>query len=102
MLWSMYWLNYLDRNAIALARINTLEEDLNLKEGSSRKFTVSSHILQLTCQRVPNLRVNPLRRLHPRTDPLEHVPHPHAPQPVHGTSVFSQSCVASHTIREPP
>lgn len=30
MLWSMYWLNYLDRNAIALARLNTLEEDLNL------------------------------------------------------------------------
>ena len=32
MLWSMYWLNYLDRNAIALARINTLEEDLNLTD----------------------------------------------------------------------
>lgn len=31
MLWSMYWLNYLDRNAIALARLNTLEEDLNLQ-----------------------------------------------------------------------
>jgi hypothetical protein len=30
MLWSMYWLNYLDRNAIALARINDLEDDLNL------------------------------------------------------------------------
>ncbi len=30
MLWSMYWLNYLDRNAIALARLNTLEEDLKL------------------------------------------------------------------------
>lgn len=30
MLWSMYWLNYLDRNAIALARINDLEADLNL------------------------------------------------------------------------
>ncbi|KAF3914204.1 hypothetical protein ABW20_dc0106302 [Dactylellina cionopaga] len=30
MLWSMYWLNYLDRNAIALARLNDLEEDLNL------------------------------------------------------------------------
>ncbi|KAF4908104.1 putative transporter [Colletotrichum fructicola] len=29
-LWLMYWLNYLDRNAIALARLNTLEEDLNL------------------------------------------------------------------------
>ncbi|KAF4971968.1 hypothetical protein FZEAL_9706 [Fusarium zealandicum] len=32
MLWSMYWLNYLDRNAIALARLNDLEEDLNLKD----------------------------------------------------------------------
>jgi MFS family permease len=30
MLWSMYWLNYLDRNAIALARLDDLEEDLNL------------------------------------------------------------------------
>ncbi|KAK1493231.1 major facilitator superfamily transporter [Colletotrichum tamarilloi] len=29
-LWFIYWLNYLDRNAIALARLNTLEEDLNL------------------------------------------------------------------------
>lgn len=35
MLWSMYWLNYLDRNAIALARLNDLEEDLNLS--STRK-----------------------------------------------------------------
>ncbi|PVH95490.1 MFS general substrate transporter [Periconia macrospinosa] len=32
MLWSMYWLNYLDRNAIALARINDLQEDLNLTD----------------------------------------------------------------------
>ena len=30
MLWSMYWLNYLDRNAIALARLDDLEKDLNL------------------------------------------------------------------------
>lgn len=29
-LWSMYWLNYLDRNAIALARLDGLEDDLNL------------------------------------------------------------------------
>ena len=29
-LWGMYWLNYLDRNAIALARLNDLESDLNL------------------------------------------------------------------------
>ena len=27
----MYWLNYLDRNAIALARINTIEDDLGLE-----------------------------------------------------------------------
>lgn len=32
MLWSMYWLNYLDRNAIALARLNDLEDDLNLTD----------------------------------------------------------------------
>jgi MFS family permease len=32
MLWSMYWLNYLDRNAIALARLNSLEEDLGLTD----------------------------------------------------------------------
>lgn len=32
MLWAMYWLNYLDRNAIALARLNDLEADLNLTE----------------------------------------------------------------------
>ncbi len=31
MLWSMYWLNYLDRNAIALARLNKLEDDLGLE-----------------------------------------------------------------------
>ncbi|KAI9150830.1 MFS transporter prlL [Paramyrothecium foliicola] len=30
MLWSMFWLNYLDRNAIALARLNNLEKDPNL------------------------------------------------------------------------
>ncbi|KAK5049301.1 hypothetical protein LTR84_004230 [Exophiala bonariae] len=29
-LWIMYWLNYLDRNAITLARLNDLEEELGL------------------------------------------------------------------------
>ncbi|KAJ4390598.1 hypothetical protein N0V93_004194 [Gnomoniopsis smithogilvyi] len=42
MLWSMYWLNYLDRNAIALARINDLEEDLNL---SSTQYQTCVSIL---------------------------------------------------------
>jgi hypothetical protein len=30
-LWAMYFLNYLDRNALPQARLNTLEQDLNLK-----------------------------------------------------------------------
>ncbi|OAL45126.1 MFS general substrate transporter [Pyrenochaeta sp. DS3sAY3a] len=39
-LWLMFWLNYLDRNAIALARLNSLEEDLNL-EGTQYQTCVS-------------------------------------------------------------
>ncbi|WOO79139.1 putative transporter [Vanrija pseudolonga] len=31
-LWSMYWLNYLDRNAIALAKLSSLTEDLRLTD----------------------------------------------------------------------
>lgn len=38
----MYWLNYLDRNAIALARLNNLEEDLNL---SSSQYQTCVSIL---------------------------------------------------------
>lgn len=30
-LWAMYFLNYLDRNALPQARLNNLEEDLDLK-----------------------------------------------------------------------
>ncbi|KAL5341681.1 major facilitator superfamily domain-containing protein [Aspergillus crustosus] len=41
-LWLMYFLNYLDRNAIALARLNTLEEDLNL---SSTEYQTCVSIL---------------------------------------------------------
>ncbi|KAI6750852.1 hypothetical protein HG530_014302 [Fusarium avenaceum] len=39
-LWVMYWLNYLDRNAITLARLNGFEEDLGLK-GSEYSTCVS-------------------------------------------------------------
>ncbi|KAL3477231.1 major facilitator superfamily domain-containing protein [Aspergillus californicus] len=42
MLWLMYWLNYLDRNAIALARLNGLEDDLNL---SSSQYQTCVSIL---------------------------------------------------------
>ncbi|PWN95307.1 MFS general substrate transporter [Tilletiopsis washingtonensis] len=31
-LWSMYWLNYLDRNAIALAKLSSIEADLGLSD----------------------------------------------------------------------
>jgi sugar phosphate permease len=41
-LWLMYWLNYLDRNAIALARLNDLEEDLGL---SSSQYQTCVSIL---------------------------------------------------------
>ena len=36
----MYWLNYLDRNAITLARLNDMEEELNL-EGMQYQTCVS-------------------------------------------------------------
>ena len=39
-LWLMYWLNYLDRNAIALAKLNGIQEDLNLS-GSQYQTCVS-------------------------------------------------------------
>jgi MFS family permease len=42
MLWSMYWLNYLDRNAIALARLDDLEKDLKL---SSTQYQTCVSIL---------------------------------------------------------
>jgi hypothetical protein len=29
-LWLMYWFNYLDRNAITVARLDSMEEELNL------------------------------------------------------------------------
>jgi len=36
----MYWLNYLDRNAIALSKLNGIQEDLNLS-GSQYQTCVS-------------------------------------------------------------
>lgn len=36
MLWCMYWLNYLDRNAITLARLNNLEAMLDLSDNGEQ------------------------------------------------------------------
>src|SRR6478735_12265294 len=41
--------------------------------------------------RVPNLCFYPLRRLHPRPDPLQHVPHSHPPLSLHGKLPVSHS-----------
>lgn len=42
MLWLMYWLNFLDRNAITLARLNGFEEELGL---TSTQYSTSISIL---------------------------------------------------------
>jgi hypothetical protein len=39
----MYFLNYVDRNAIAQARLNNLEEDLNMT-GTEFNTTVSMYV----------------------------------------------------------
>ncbi|RSL51536.1 hypothetical protein CEP54_011368 [Fusarium duplospermum] len=41
-LWIMYWFNYLDRNAITVARLDGLEEELNL---TSTQYQTSVAIL---------------------------------------------------------
>jgi len=53
MLWSMYWLNYLDRNAIALARLNDLEDDLKL-EGTQYQTCVSILFVGYILGQVPS------------------------------------------------
>jgi hypothetical protein len=40
----MYFLNYVDRNAIAQARLNNLEEDLNMT-GTEFNTTVSMYVI---------------------------------------------------------
>jgi hypothetical protein len=42
MLWLMYWLNYLDRNAITLARLNGFQKDLGL---TSSQYSTAISIL---------------------------------------------------------
>lgn len=88
MLFFMYFLNYLDRNAIALARLNDLEEDLNLtpvrKLSTRAQGAPKVSNKSLTGSRVSDLRVHPVCRLHPRRGTLQHVPHSHQTQSLHG------------------
>ncbi|KAK2675380.1 MFS transporter superfamily [Fusarium oxysporum f. sp. vasinfectum] len=52
-LWLMYWLNYLDRNAITLARLNGFEEDLNL-QGSQYNTSVSILFVGYVLGQIPS------------------------------------------------
>jgi len=73
-LWLMYWLNYLDRNAIALARLNDLEEDLNLTGEKDKRDDIV--ILKWNCRlTVPNLRLDLICRLSPRPNTFQHASH---------------------------
>jgi hypothetical protein len=100
----MYWLNYLDRNAIALARLNDLEEDLNLT-GTRTSININQHHIttlpvgqadlpKLTFCRVPDLCFHLVRWLHPWPSAQQHVPHQDPTQPLHGMlpALLSSSC----------
>ncbi|KAF4501000.1 major facilitator superfamily transporter [Fusarium agapanthi] len=52
-LWLMYWLTYLDRNAITLARLNGFEEDLNL-QGSQYNTSVSILFVGYVLGQIPS------------------------------------------------
>ena len=63
MLWIMYWFNYLDRNAITVARLDGLEEELNL---SSTEYQTCVSILfvgyilgQIPSSTLPSLILTP-------------------------------------------
>ncbi|KAK9241740.1 major facilitator superfamily domain-containing protein [Lipomyces tetrasporus] len=61
-LWLMYWLNCLDRNAIALARLDHIEEDLGLtgtRKSSKQKVTPFPRRLTSDAGRVSNMRFDP-------------------------------------------
>ncbi|GAB7365122.1 hypothetical protein MBLNU230_g6211t1 [Neophaeotheca triangularis] len=61
MLWGMYWLNYLDRNAIALAKIDNIDEDLGL-EGSEYQTCVSILFVGYLLGQIPsNMILNRVR-----------------------------------------
>jgi hypothetical protein len=92
MLWLMYWLNYLDRNAIALARLNDLEEDLNLsstgKTSRQRRDThpesIVNKITLTRCCRVSNMCIYLVCGIHSWTDTVKYVPDPDTTIPIYG------------------
>lgn len=59
MLWSMYWLNYLDRNAIALARLDNLEDELGITDSQYATCVSILFVGYITAQ-VPSSESRPL------------------------------------------
>jgi len=103
LLWAMYWLNYLDRNAIALARLNTLEADLKLQgtgKSSIMKLPPTSITPLLTLYRVPHLCQYFIRRLHSRRYSQQHALDQSKTQLLPGLLYGSVGhCLSSNSLR---
>lgn len=63
LLWVIYWLNYLDRNAITVARLDDMERELNL---TSTQYQTCVSILfvgyilgQIPCSKTAQKRIKP-------------------------------------------
>lgn len=73
-LWSMYWLNYLDRNAIALAKISTIVPDLKLTD-TQYQTCVSILFVGEYYSRVMQSTLLTFDRLHYLRCPVKHAHH---------------------------
>lgn len=94
-LWAMYWLNFLDRNAIALARLDGLEKELGLT-GSQYATCVSILFVGYILAQVPSSKCSLVRFLffikrekHVERNDIDvfvfrHAPHPYPYLVVHG------------------
>ncbi|KFY29700.1 hypothetical protein V494_08541 [Pseudogymnoascus sp. VKM F-4513 (FW-928)] len=63
-LWAMYFMNYLDRNAIANARLNDLEKDLGL-EGSQYNTCISILFVGYLLMQIPSNMLMSSRKIRP-------------------------------------
>lgn len=79
----MYWLNYLDRNAIALARLDDLEEDLNISDTQYQTCVSILFVGYSTCF-VPSVGYAADGEHSHRSGAIEYAPHPSPPFLVHG------------------
>lgn len=92
-LWVMYWFNYLDRNAITVARLDGLEAELNL---TSTQYQTSVAILFVgyILGQVPSSLFNPSSVVTQmtRTNLSRHAHYPRPPIYLHGRRYGSLGC----------